>query len=340
MKFAIIGAGNTGHAVSAYLAAQNADCVLYTRDAAKAEIINHNGITADGSLDGTFSLKATACLSDAVEGCDCIIVMTQANAHRAVAESLKPVLAEGQTIIIFNSNWGALEFVQVLGSDIAAKHLVVAETSAQLFVASSPVPGQVHMSTKAKVGIAASDSSKTASLIHRFSSFFPQFEPAASIVETTMSTTNPVIHVPITVFNIARVENGQHFMFYGEGVSQAAVNLIVNIDKERIAVAKAIGCNINDVLTGINSFWPQKHDNLFDALTKNETYLRSVGPKTLNHRYLTEDVPFGIAPIAQIGRLFGVKTPHTDALLGYLNCILPAEIVGNKLSFSRDDFCQ
>lgn len=339
MKFTIVGAGNTGHAISAYLAAQNADCVLYTRSAEKAAAINSSGITATGSLSGTYHVQATACLAEAVKDSDCVIVMTQANAHRSVAESLQPLLTNGQTVIIFNSNWGALEFVQVLGRDIQEKHLVVAETSAQLFVASSPAPGQVHMSTKAKIGIAASDPQQTAPLIERLSAFFPQLQPVASIVETTMATTNPVIHVPITVFNAARVENGQQFLFYGDGASQAAVSLIVNIDKERIAVARALGCHIDDVLTSINSFWPQKHDNLLDALTKNETYLRAVGPKTFQHRYLTEDVPFGIAPIAQLGALFGVDTPHTNALLGYLRCILPDEIVGNKLSFSRDDFC-
>lgn len=339
MKFAIVGAGNTGHAISAYLADKNAGCVLYTRSEAKAAVIQENGITATGGLNGTYPVRATARLDEAVNGADCIIVTTQANAHRTVAEQLKPLLTEGQAVVIFNSNWGAMEFVQVLGDDIRSKNLVVAETSAQLFVASSPKPGQVNMSIKAKVGVAASDPAQTRPLIDRLSGFFPQFQPVDSIIETTMATTNPVIHVPITVFNLARIENAQPFTFYGEGASRAAVDLIVRIDKERIAVAKAIGCEIDDVLTGINSFWPQKHDNLFDALTKNETYLRAVGPKTLNHRYLTEDVPFGIAPIAQIGRLFGVETPYTDALLSYLDHALPAELIASTLTFRKEDFC-
>ena len=47
MKFAIVGAGNTGHAISAYLADKNAGCVLYTRSEAKAAVIQENGIISE-----------------------------------------------------------------------------------------------------------------------------------------------------------------------------------------------------------------------------------------------------------------------------------------------------
>lgn len=338
MKFAIIGAGNTGHALCAYLAEQKADCTLYTRSEAKAALLNASGITATGSLNAVYAVRADHELERAIRGADCILVTTQANAHRAVAAALKPIVTRGQSILVFNSNWGAMEFVQVFGSDAAEKELTIAETSAQLFVASSPTAGQVHMSIKTKIAVAASDPAKTLPLVEALTPVFPQFYPAASIIETTMSTTNPVIHVPITLLNAARVENAQPFLFYADGASHAAVDLITNIDRERIAVARALGCIIDDVLTGINSFWPTKYDNLFDALTKNETYRRAAGPKALNHRYLTEDIPFGIAPIAQIGRLFRIETPYTDALLHFADHILPAAYIKSDLQFCREDF--
>ncbi len=338
MKFAVIGAGNTGHAVSAYLASKGAACTLYTRSAEKADILNRGGITAEGDLDGNFPVRATTSEHEALDGAEYVIIMTTANAHRAVAEQFRPYFLPGQKIIVFNSNWGALEFKQVLGGDIAEKHLVVSETSAQLFISKSKAPGHVHVKIKSQTAVAATDPAETAPLVAALKDIFPQFTTASSIVETTMSTTNPVIHVPIMLFNAARAENAQPFLFYAEGASHAAVDLVVHLDQERIAVARALGCDIPDILTGINSFWTIKYDTLYDALTKNETYQHSVGPQTLNHRYLTEDVPFGIDPIRQIGDLLGVETPYTDALMAFLRCAFSENIVGTRTKFCREDF--
>ena len=338
MKITVIGGGNTGHAIGAYLSSKGVECTIYTRSAEKAEILNREGITAEGDLTGTFPVRAVASEKEALDGAAYVIVMTTANAHRAEAEQFRPYFAPGQKILIFNSNWGALEFKQVLGNDIAEKHLVVAETSAQLFISKSSAPGQVHVKIKAQTAVAATDPAETAPLLAELKELFPQFTAASSIIETTMSTTNPVIHVPVMLLNAARAENAQPFLFYADGASHAAVDLVVHIDQERIAVARALGCDIPDILTGINSFWPTKFDNLYDALTQNATYQHAVGPQTLHHRYLTEDVPFGIDPIRQIGDILGVDTPYTDALMGFLRCVFSEDIVGTRTSFCREDF--
>lgn len=338
MKFTIIGGGRTGQAAAAYLTSKGAKCLIKTRDAEKAAIFDQYGITAEGGINGNFKVRSTTDMQEAADFSDMILVMTVANAHKEVAGQITPFLKQNQKILIFNSNWGALEFKQVLGDSIKLKNLIVAETGAQLFVASSNETGHVSMSVKAQISVSAVDPDDTQPLIDSIKEYFPQFEKGRSIIETTMSTTNPVIHVPITLLNAARIENAQPFLFYGDGTSGEGVRLIVNVDKERIAVAKALGCEIDDVLTGVNRFWEKKHDNLFDALTKNKTYLEAKGPGTLAHRYITEDVPYGIAPIAKIGRLFGIATPYTDALLGILGCLFGTDVVNGGIEFSREDF--
>ena len=337
MKFTIIGGGNTGQAVAAYIASKGEECVINTRNAKKADTINRIGITAEGAINGNYKVKATTDIKEALTGADFILIMTIANAHKEVAVKLKPFLTQNQTIIIFNSNWGALEFKQVLREDIKLKNLTVAETGAQLFIASAKEPGYVNVNIKSKVYVSAIDSEKNQKLLNDVKEIFPQFEKASSIIETTMSTTHPIIHVPITLLNAARIENAQTFLFYGEGASASAVNLITYLDIERLAVAQALGCNIDDVLTVINSFWEIKHDNLLSALTKNASYVKSKGPSKLDFRYLTEDVPFGIAPISKIAKLFGIATPYTDALLTLIGCLFGRELVDGGVSFSKED---
>ena len=36
-------------------------------------------------------------------------------------------------------------------------------------------------------------------------------------------------------------------------------------------------------------------------------------PSTLNHRFLTEEIPFGLVPLHHLGCLVGISTPYTDA---------------------------
>ena len=38
-------------------------------------------------------------------------------------------------------------------------------------------------------------------------------------------------------------------------------------------------------------------------------------PPSLDHRYIREDIGYGLVPMAEIGRLLGIKTPVMDALI-------------------------
>lgn len=337
MKLCIYGAGNTGHAISAYLASKSADFVLYTRNPKKAAVINEYGLESSGSVNGHFAVKASANLAEIIPNTDIILIMTDATAHRDAASKLKPLLRDNQKLLIFNSNWGAYEFTQTLGEDVHAKCLTIAETAAQLFVGSSAEPGKVSMSVKSSISTSATDPSKTDAFLQELQTIFPQLTRANSVLETSLSSTNPIIHVPIALMNLARIENQQAFRFYAEGCSRKAVEYILGIDAERLALGKALACRVTDVLTIINSFWEIKHDNLFDALTLNKTYQNTVGPKSLDHRYFTEDIPYGIAPIAGIGRLFGVPTPYTDALLDNAKLIFGGALELDALQFTKAD---
>ena len=58
MRFAVIGAGNTGKAVTAYLKKEGQEVVLYCRNAQLAQQLCQ-GLTAQGVVEGEFEVKAT-----------------------------------------------------------------------------------------------------------------------------------------------------------------------------------------------------------------------------------------------------------------------------------------
>ena len=47
-----------------------------------------------------------------------------------------------------------------------------------------------------------------------------------------------------------------------------------------------------------------------------------VEPETLDHRYITEDVPYGLIPISELGRKLGVTTPLIDSFIEIASMII------------------
>ena len=62
-------------------------------------------------------------------------------------------------------------------------------------------------------------------------------------------------------------------------------------------------------------------ETLYDVLQANPAFA-GFAPKTLHHRFLTEDTPYSMVPMAALGRLAGVPTPIMDALIALLGELL------------------
>jgi opine dehydrogenase len=52
-----------------------------------------------------------------------------------------------------------------------------------------------------------------------------------------------------------------------------------------------------------------------EVMSTNPAYEIAWAPQTLNHRFITEDVPFGIVPIEALGLSAGVPTPTISSLI-------------------------
>ena len=342
MEIVIIGAGNAGKATAAYLLSMRQPSFndktddmhdssykvrLITGDAKKAAETEKNGLTASGRITGNFrpmieySPYGTGDIR--ASKADVIIVQTVAGAHRDVAERLKGHLGKNQLIIIFNGNWGAAEFESVLGEEAREKNTLICETAAQLFLCSSPDINSVNITgIKESVGFAVSDMKRMREAYERAVRLFPGLKTAENIIDTSANSSNPVIHGPIAAFNITRLENGEDYTLFGTALPEKLIRYIEKADLERCAVIEALGTKATGVLDILNSFWPVKRESLRDALKENEAYRDIKGPKTLLHRYIEEDIPYGLVPLSVLGKKLGVPTPYTDSVITGLSLYL------------------
>src|SRR4029434_10340133 len=66
---------------------------------------------------------------------------------------------------------------------------------------------------------------------------------------------------------------------------------------------------------GLTSEAARTSGSIYRAINESEPNRTIRSPKTLDHRYIREDVGYGLVPMAEIGRLLGINTPVIDALI-------------------------
>lgn len=315
MKFYILGAGNTGKAYSVFLLHQGHQVMLYDRDPGRLEPIRTHGIDATGVVEGNFPISVTSDLEECRDS-DVILVCTVAAGHRPLARALKSFIQPGQIILVTNCCWGAVEFDLELGVEAEEKDCPICEMGGQLILCNSPAPESVFLKTvKEHMVLSCIRHSDLQKVLEALTPVFPQLRPGSNVLETSLNQANPISHGPLALFNITRIENGEDFLLFGTGATERVTRFMEKIDQERVAVIRACGLPAPTELELLNSFWPQRQESIYDVLHNTKAYSVTKGPRSLNHRYFTEDLPYGLVPYVRLGRKMGVETPCLTALI-------------------------
>jgi opine dehydrogenase len=66
---------------------------------------------------------------------------------------------------------------------------------------------------------------------------------------------------------------------------------------------------------GLTTAEARDSGSAYQAIHDSEPNTTIKSPPSLEHRYIREDIGYGLVPMAEIGRLLGVKTPVMDALI-------------------------
>ena len=101
--------------------------------------------------------------------------------------------------------------------------------------------------------------------------------------------------------NLVRIEAGEDFLYYHEGISPLVASVLERLDQERVAVARALGVPVLPVLDWLHSKYGSRGGSLYEALQQTEAYAAVLGPKDIHTRYLYEDVPTGCVSAAGTG---------------------------------------
>ena len=140
------------------------------------------------------------------------------------------------------------------------------------------------------------------------------------MIHTGFTNANAMLHVANCVGNAGKIDRGESYKFYAEGVTPSVARLYEAINAERVAVAAALGASVPTLEDWFDRVYGVRGADLVETcqlLTTNSDgpYQATGTPKSFEHKYITEDVPVGLMPMSALGAAAGVPTPAIDALI-------------------------
>jgi len=327
--FAVLGAGHGGLATAGYLALKGFEVRLFNRTPDRLEPIRRRGaielIAHDGEEipRGSGPLKlATSDMKEAIAGADVIMVVVPATGHAWLAEQMAPHIKDGQIIVLNpGRTGGALEVHHIFRQKAIQADVIIAETQTFLYASRAVNPAQVQIfRVKNSVPVAAIPAYRTPDVINALSPAFSQFIPGDNVIKTGMDNIGAVFHPAVTVLNSARIESTRgDFEYYVDGITPSVAKVLEEIDKERVAVGAAMGFRCITAREWLYIAYDAAGQTLHDAIRANRGYYGITAPPHLHHRYITEDVPMSLVPIASLGEMLGSPCPAICTVIHMAN---------------------
>ena len=322
-KVAVLGAGAGGTATAYDYASHGHEVRLFDfpQFSENIDVIQKTGIIhSEGELTGQAKIAlATTDLDAAIDGADIIYIVGPAYSTEPFGAALAGKLKSDQIIVVSPGSCGGA-FVFRNAAKIAPEDtsIRIAETSTLNYAVRLLEPGKVHIFLKLKAGnlLSVLPGHKTAEVYEELKDVYPALEPAKSVLQTTLQNANPIIHPAVSIANAARIDTkGENFLFYEDGVSDATGRLIEAMDLERIAIGKRLGLEIlPDPVIGMRQGY-MLSDNYGEAYRNAPGFEGITAQPQLDHRYINEDVGYGLVFMSALGQQIGVATPTIDSVI-------------------------
>jgi opine dehydrogenase len=341
---AIIGAGIGGFLLVAHLGALGHKIRLHDIDDSKlADLRVRGGVDTEG-LGSSFSKLelATTDLAAAVNGADIILVATGGHRQTAVAKALAPLLRDGQTVLLIQGNTGgSLTFRRALDAAGCKAKVNLAEMDNYPYSAKKLGPTKMKpVVTKRWLQIASFPGKNIDAAFKTLGPLFPTAEKVPNVIYTGFMNANAMLHVANCMANATRIERGEQYLFYAEGVTASVARVYTAISEERVKAAAAWGAKVPTLEEWFERVYHVREVTLPEAMQKltnnpDGPYGGTPTPKTFDHNFVAEDVPVGLIPMVALGKVAGVAMPATQTLIDFTSMMTGDDYATNARTLER-----
>lgn len=320
-RVTVLGGGNTAFSIAANLALAGNEVLLWEHPgfAQTLEPIQESlTIQLEGAArSGAAKLAAvTTNPAEALAWSETLVCSVPSYAHAPFLQQLLPHLKPGHILALLPGNFGALAFATAL-REAGIEGVIVAESDTAPYVCRKSAPDRaVIWGTVSGLGIGVEPASQTDEVMPTLRALFPGAVAYSGALEAGLSALNPVVHPPGVLMNAGRIERSRgEFWFYDEGVTPSVVKVIEGVDRERLALGTALGLTLTPVAEAFHQAGFGPKGDLWATINGSKMLTALRAPGQIETRWLTEDIPYGLATWSLLGDRLEVETPVIDALV-------------------------
>lgn len=354
-RVAVLGAGNGGLAAAAHLTSRGCSVRLYDLPefASHFPAVRETGIRIFGAVpDATHRPDVvTTNMTEALDGVRTVLVIIPAYGQAAFTAALLPHLRDDHAVLLCpGAVGGALQLYNDLRAARPTCRAVIGE-AANLIYAAKRVPPPADGAPagapptiavringiKDAVPTAAIPAARTRTLLDAFAPILPGFVAARDVLDTGLNNINVVIHPVLMLANLTRAEAAEEWFIFRNGFTPAVARLIEAVDRDRLAVVRALGLEETSTAQWMVRFYPGRMNgaDLHEMLSSTSVFGQSVGPRSIRDRYLDEDVPYGLVPISSIASTLRLAPHCTDAVIALASVISGEDFARNGRTVER-----
>ncbi|HCJ56337.1 NAD/NADP octopine/nopaline dehydrogenase family protein [Lutispora sp.] len=340
-RIAILGGGASARAYAAELSLRGFDIGIYEAPnyyEKMDRIIEKGGIQVNiapkvDKLQSGFAFihSVTSEMSQAIKNAEVIIVAVPSHVQLHYANALASILQDGQAVIFSPTIMGISAYLHKSmrnNANLADVLLIEAEYIRHMSTVTKDFDVNIN-GMKNGLSFAAFPSAHNGRAQVLVKELFEDWQICSNIFEVALRNTNAIFHVPLAVLNAGQIDRQSTFAFYAQGCTEKVANVVDMVEKERIQIGCALNIDmtpLETVLKGWYGVGSGAWHTLGEALRLNQAYKSIMAPTTLKHRFLMEDVPYGLAAIESLAKAVNVETPAISSLIILSDILLDGKL--------------
>lgn len=328
-KIAILGGGNGAQAMAADLTLKGFEVNLceapefkerFRKTLERQEIclVDARGKERTAKLN-----MVTTDFERAISETDYIMMVIPATGHEHFFASIMPYLKDGQTIVTWPGNYSALLFANMLREEGIKRDITLAEGHTLPWGCRLDNQGRIRIFVDAwRLLLATFPAKNTARVVADLKSIYPVVR-GENVLATSLNNLNPVVHPVGAILNAGWIDTlGKDFYLYKQGTTLSVAKAIKAVYEEVARTGAAIGIKLLEYPEESFRSRSTIMSVYFKAPRDMEATVADIaGPSSMESRYITEDIPYGLVPTAQLAGKFNVDIPIIDATINLASVI-------------------